>query len=235
VTAQPHFLSYIAGGHTEQMLCCGNVDANRRLLIVPPLFEEMNRVRRVLISAMRALAERGVYSALPDLPGCNESLAALPDQTLETWRAAMAAAATQINATHVVSLRGGCLVDDIHSKLSHWRLAPVSGGSLLKTLMRTRIAGDKELGLTTSMDDLFVTARAGPLDLAGTVLGSLMVAQLHDAEPALLPNTRTLTLGEGPDRLNGSALWLRAEPQDDPVMAITLCDELDSWSAQCGG
>ncbi len=235
MTAQPQFLSYFAGEQTEQLLCFGDTGAIRRLLIIPPLFDEMNRVRRVLMSAMRVLAANGVYSALPDLPGCNESLAPLPNQSLDTWRVAMSVAATQVGATHIVSIRGGALIDDVCPAHPHWRLAPSSGAPLLKTMMRARIAGDKESGLNTGMDDLITAAQHAPLALAGTVLGPLMVTQLSAAEPAELRDVRTLSLGEGPDRLAGSALWLRAEPQDDPDMAKALGAELNRWSATCGG
>ena len=85
----------------------------RQILIVPPLFDEMNRVRRVLASAMRSLTERGVGSALIDLPGCNESLVRLEEQDLAIWRAAVLACAEQLGATHIASLRGGALIDDL--------------------------------------------------------------------------------------------------------------------------
>ena len=41
-----------------------------RLLIVPALFEEANRLRRFTVEVMRRLDNAGVDSFLPDLPGC---------------------------------------------------------------------------------------------------------------------------------------------------------------------
>jgi hypothetical protein len=235
VRERPQHLQYDAGGLPEQLLCFGEENSARRLLIIPPLFDEMNRVRRVLVTAMRALGAQGVSCLLPDLPGTNESQAALSAQSLDSWKASMVAVAQRMKATHIASIRGGTLLDGLCPELPHWRLAPVSGGSLLKTMLRTRIAGDKEAGVTTSMDDLMLVAQSAPLALAGSQLGPSMVAQLVTAEPAPLPRLRSLTLGEGPDQLVGSALWLRTEPQDDPDMAMALCAELDRWSASCGG
>jgi hypothetical protein len=235
VKARPQHLSFDADGQAENTLCFGNRTAPKRLLIIPPLFDEMNRARRMLVSAMRALAERDICCFLPDLPGCNESLASLPVQDLAIWRAAIKQAITQLEATHIVAIRGGALIDDVAPELPHWRLAPVSGASLLKTMLRTRIAGDKEAGLTTSMDDLMAAALSAPLELAGTILGPHMIAQLACAEPAALSGLTTRLLGEGPDTITGSALWLRAEPQDDPEMATALAEELARWSSSCGG
>src|SRR6187551_1263766 len=44
------------------------------VIAVMPLFEEANRTRAFMVALLRALAERGVASVLPDLPGTGESL-----------------------------------------------------------------------------------------------------------------------------------------------------------------
>jgi hypothetical protein len=44
-----------------------------RLLIVPALFDEGNRMRRLTVEVMRRLAASGIASVLPDLPGLQES------------------------------------------------------------------------------------------------------------------------------------------------------------------
>jgi hypothetical protein len=231
VSALPHHLTYGIDGHEEQVLGLGDPNATRIILIIPPLFDEMNRVRRMIVCAMRDLAARGVATFLPDLPGCNESMALMPEQDLETWRAAMVLAAGQLGATHIAAIRGGALIDDGLPDVPHWRLAPVKGASLIKTMMRTRIAGDKEAGIITSTDDLIAEARISRVELSGNLLNLKMVEQLSAAEPAVLPNVHTVNLGDGPDMIAGSALWLRAEPQDDAAMSAAIAAELDRWSA----
>jgi hypothetical protein len=227
---KPEYRTYNFNGQDEFCLCFGAGTA-RQILIVPPLFDEMNRMRRVLVSAMRDLADRGVGSMVIDLPGCNESLAALENQDLAHWRQAVAECAEQLGATHIASFRGGALVDD-GAKLPVWRLAPAKGASLLKTMIRTRIAGEKEAGRSLTEAELLAHAETGPIELAGNMLGSAMVALLQSAVLATPPNCTERKLGED---IAGSPLWLRAEPQDDPAFAAAIAADLDSWSASCGG
>jgi len=153
VTVTARLRSYSFEGFDEQLLGFGGANDERCILIIPPLFDEMNRVRRMLVQTMRELSGRRISSVLPDLPGTNESRAKLLDQDLDTWRAALSAAAAQVGATHVASLRGGTLIDDGVSA-PHWRLAPVKGSNLLKAMLRTRIAGDKEAGIVSIEHDL---------------------------------------------------------------------------------
>lgn len=227
MSSRPEYRTYQFAGHDEYVLSFG-AELSRQILIVPPLFDEMNRCRRMLVQAMRWLAERGTGSFLVDLPGCNESLTSLEKQSLSTWREAVGAAATQFGATHIASLRGGALVDDGAVNLPHWRLAPAKGSSLLKTMIRTRIAGDKEAGKATSEAALIEAAKAGPIELAGNMLSTAMVAELASTEPAEVAQLTLRILGQD---VPGSTLWLRAEPQDDPAMSTAIAADLDQWSA----
>lgn len=227
----PEYHRYTEAGQSE--LCFGfGGDSARRILIIPPLFDEMNRMRRVLASVTRDLAGRGVGSLLIDLPGCNESLALLNDQSLDSWRNAVAACAGQLAVTHIASMRGGALIDGSRPDLPHWRIAPVKGASLLKTMIRTRIAGEKEAGNIISEAQLMMQAQTAPIELAGNMLGPDMVAQLSVAEPVALTNLTERRLGED---IVGSPLWLRAEPQDDAAFAANIAADLDRWSESCGG
>lgn len=232
MSAAPRHLHYEYEGFDEACLSFGDADAARTILIVPPLFDEMNRVRAMLVGAMRELAERGVKTLLPDLPGCNESLAPIAAQTIEGWRRAMAAAADQLGATHIASIRGGALVVT-GIALPRWRLATVMGASLLKTMLRTRMASDKEAGLSSSIESLMNDARNDPLKLSGYRLGVDMLAGLESATP--FDAAYEITLGDGPGKIAGKPLWLRAEPQEDAEMSAALAAELDRWSASCGG
>ena len=227
----PEYLCYKFVEQEEFCLSFGG-DSAQRILIIPPLFDEMNRMRRVLVSAMRDLAGRGVGSFLIDAPGCNESGVLLEDQSLDSWRDAVKECASQLSVTHIASIRGGALIDDGHPDLPHWRLAPVKGASLLKTMIRTRIAGEKEAGNSISEAHLMAQAEIGPIELAGNMLGADMVAQLAIAEPVALANLAERKLGED---IIGSPLWLRAEPQDDTTFAANIAADLDRWSASCGG
>ena len=203
------------------------------ILIIPPLFEEANRLRRTLVLAMRALAEKGFAAVLPDLPGQNDSLVALADVDLARWRDSLAETATGIDGRIIVaSVRGGALIDHRVEAAAWWRLAPVGGASLLRTLMRSRVSADREAGLTSSLESLQAEAKTAPLLLAGNRLSPAMVAQLGASEPQAVEPLRSIGLGA--DGIAGTPLWLRAEPGEDAAMAEAIAADLAAWSATCG-
>lgn len=205
------------------------------ILIVPPLFEEANRTRRTLVLAMRALAADGFAALLPDLPGQNESLVPLEKVDLASWQNALAEAAATIDGPQIIaSLRGGALIDHHPKAAAWWRLAPVGGASLLRTLMRARVAADREGGVTSSLDSLQAEAATAPLLLAGNRLSPAMIAQLGSAETQPVARLRTVTLGSGADAIAGTPLWLRAEPGEDAAMAKAIAADIAAWSTACG-
>lgn len=217
----------------EQLVCEGPA-TGPAVLFVLPLFEEANRMRRSVRLAMRALATRGVASMLPDLPGQNESLAPTVEATLSGWRNALA---DHIDAADrplvLAAIRGGGLIDDADAA-AHWRLAPVRGAILLKTMMRARIAGDREDGNDTSIAELDERSQKEPLRLAGNLLSPAMIAALREAEPVELPRCRSVSLGGGQNALPGRPLWLQAEPGEDAALAEAIADDIASWMTSCG-
>lgn len=204
------------GGSGEEFaVVAGPEDPGLRVLIVPALFEEANRTRRMLAETMRALAEAGIASILADLPGCNESLAALERQNLGSWRAAMEAAVAHFSASHVLSLRGGALVAP---DLPGWQLAPVAGVQVLRPMLRARTVSAREDGRAETMDGLLAEGRERGIELAGYRLGASIIADLEAARVPDRPALTTLTL----DDLGGTALWLRSEPGEDAAMSTAL-------------
>jgi hypothetical protein len=187
-----------------------------RLLIVPALFDEANKLRRLTVEVMRRLDGAGIDSFLPDLPGCGESLQPLGAQTPEGWRAAMAAAAAHFRATHVLGLRGGALV--MPSGLPGWRYAPVKGASILRQLLRARVIVAREAGRDESPDALMALARSAGIELAGYRIGAAFVEQLQ----ALVADSSGPFEEIGQDLIGGPGLWLRAEPGDDRQQADAL-------------
>ncbi len=207
--------SYPCGGGEEYTL---TFDAKRpqRLLIVPALFDEANRLRRLTVEVMRRLDAAGIDSMLIDLPGCNESLAELAGQTIDTWRAAVAAAASHFAATHVAGLRGGALL--LPTSLPAWRYAPVNGANLLRQMLRARIVASREAGVTETQEGLVELGLRDGLDLAGHRLGREMIRQLQSATPAVAPGISDIAQ----DMVGGGGLWLRAEPSEDRTQADAL-------------
>jgi hypothetical protein len=190
-----------------------------RVLVLPALFDEANKTRHLIVEVMRRLDGAGIDSFLPDLPGCNESLAPLAEQTLDSWRAAALAAANHFAATRVLSVRAGAIL--VPSGLAGWRYAPSSGASALRALLRARIVSAREAGLAETTEDLLAQGREAGLDLAGYRLGATMIRDLEAAQ--LQDSGKQTDIAQG--IVGGGGLWLRAEPdfyetQADALAAI---------------
>jgi hypothetical protein len=205
-----------AGGR-EAMLRFGPGDGPT-VLAVAPLFEEANRTRASLVAVLRRLAERGVASALPDLPGAGESLLATEVATLAGWRAAFAAAARAVpGPVHVVGWRGGALIDAAAEVASRWRLSPVGGAETVRDLRRVQAA---------SGGDLF----------AGNRLSTAMLAELETAEHRPGRIVRLVTDPREADaKVPGRPLWRAAEPGTDPTLEAALAEDIAAWIGRCGG
>jgi hypothetical protein len=186
-----------------------------------------------LVLAMRALAAKDFAAVLPDLPGQNESLVPLAEVDLERWQDAVAEVAAGIAGPLLIaSFRGGALIDHTANAAAWWRLAPVGGASLLRTLMRARASADREAGLTSSLESLQEQAKTAPVLLAGNRLSSDMVAQLGVSEAQMVAPLRSVALGA--DGIVGTPLWLRAEPGEDAAMADAIAIDIAAWSIACG-
>ena len=185
-----------------------------RVLVLPALFDEANRLRRFTVSTMRQLASLGIASVLPDLPGCGESLAALEVQDLSHWRSAAAAAAAYFDASHVLTIRAAvCLAPP---GLPGWHYAPHAPSSQLRQLLRARTLAAREAGIAEGGEGLLARGKARGLELAGYPLGPAMINQLSSegAAPTLPVISQSALAAPG--------LWLRAEPGEDAAQSARL-------------
>jgi hypothetical protein len=188
----------------------------RRVLVLPAWFDESNKLRRFAVEVMRRLDGAGVDSFLPDLPGCNESLAPLETQTLESWRNEAAEAAWHFSATHVLAIRAGAMIAP--DALPGWRYAPLAGSSQLRALLRARVLSSREAGREEDRDALLTEGRQSGLELAGYRLGAAMISGLAQGELPASARQRDIAQGD----LGGAGLWLRSEPDHDPRQADAL-------------
>lgn len=202
-------------GPAESALACDRGRA-RRLLVVPALFDEANKLRRLTVEVMRRLDRAGVDCFLPDLPGCNESTAPLDCQTPESWRAAMQAATAEFRASHVLAMRGGALVSP--GDLPGWRYAPVKGATIMRQMVRARVLAAREAGREETADEIMAAARAQGVELAGYRLGAAFVQAFESLVPETVPGMMDIAQ----DMVGGSGLWLRAEPAEDRAQADAL-------------
>lgn len=203
-----------AGG--EEYAVAFDKSRARRLLILPPLFDEANKTRHTLIEAMHRLDGAGIDSFLPDLPGWNESLAPLEDQNLANWREAALAAAGHFSASHLLTVRASAILAP--PALSGWRYAPTGGANALRAMLRAHTIAAREAGVTETAEALLETGRELGLELAGYRLGAAMI---RDLEGARLPDSGRLA-DIDQSTIGGPAPWLRAEPGFSAAQADTL-------------
>jgi pimeloyl-ACP methyl ester carboxylesterase len=191
-------------GRDEWLTIVGSDEAPT-LLVLPPLFEELNRTRALLLQTMRALAVLGWRCVLPDLPGTGESEAALEAVEWRQWRDAATAAAH--GATAAFSVRGGALLDDVMER--RWRLSPVAGAALVRDLERTALTGASGYAPSAQLLDALREAEPAPGDARTARLAS-------DPAPAEI-------------RFEGSPLWRRSEPAGSPALAAAIA----AWIGPC--
>lgn len=201
---------------TTELLVGFDRARSARLLVLPAWFDEANKLRRFTLAVMRQLDGAGIDSLLPDLPGCNESLVPLSEQTLDGWRQAAAAAAGALGATHVLAIRAGALLAP--PALPGWHYAAQGGPKLLRGMLRARVLAAREAGIAETSEELVRLGRETGLTLGGWLLGPALVRALESAEPALAPGQSDIA----PSELGGPGLWLRAEPGEDPSQAARL-------------
>ncbi len=204
------------GSPGEEMVLGFDKARQKRLLIVAPLFDEANKFRHQAFEIMRLLDAKGIDCFLPDLPGCNESLAPHGDQSIARWREAVAAAATHFRAQHVLAIRSGAWL--LPEECTGWAYAPAKPAQVLRGMLRARTLAAREGGRSESADALLAEGRQQGLELAGWSLGADLVREL-DTGTFVLPDA--LTAIEQAE-VGGKPLWLRAENDVDLAQADAL-------------
>lgn len=203
------------GGASDEYALSFDRDRKARLLIVPALFDEGNKLRHFTVDLMRRLDAAGIDSILPDFPGYNESLLPLQEQDPTDWLDAMTAAARHFRVTHTLGIRGGCLF--VPQGLPAFHYAPVRAAAILRQMLRARILSSREAGREENREALAQEAVTHGITLAGYELGADFYRHFEPMAPQ--PATGILSQEE----IGGSGLWLRAEPGHDAEQAEVLC------------
>jgi hypothetical protein len=214
-----------------------------------PLLEEANRTRAFTVTILRALAERGVAGALPDLPGTGESL--VPTEAVnvlqlqDAFGAAVEAIGTEGRHCYAMGMRSGALLDALALVHGRWHLAPQDGPPLLRELTRTKqaeLGPGKKLAEYWYLDSTLPDdVEDPPVEIAGNLVNpnlliDLSVKTCFDAPEIPLRTVRLETDPKPADRkIDAAPLWRRAEPDNDPALAETLADDIAAWVRQCEG
>ncbi|WP_066794032.1 hypothetical protein [Sphingomonas soli] len=211
-----------------------------------PLFEEANRTRTFAVTILRALAERGIASALPDLPGQGESLMPTSPSILTLQDAFQAACATFDRAgrnCYAMGIRSGALLDTYAIAYGRWHFAPVDGAQVLRELTRVK---QVEVGSSRKLGELwyFDGEEDALVEIAGNLISPDLLTDLkvksafsiEDAPDIPLRTVRHETDAKAADlKVPGAPLWRRAEPDNDPALAARLADDIADWIRACEG
>ena len=229
-TPAPRFWHYDSLGIAQPIMSFGP-DSGPQLLIIPPLFEELNRTRKLLSDVMRALAAKGIASHLPDLPGTGESETELVDTGWSDWRHTINDAANACNAGAVLAIRGGCLLDDAAASKPLMRFSPVEGKRLVRDLVRSRSLNDTDF----DSDAQKAVFTDGPTMLGGYQITSALACAVRDAAIAEVETVKTLRLvtehGDADGQVAGPPLWRRAEPSGSDELTEALTAAIMDWIA----
>ena len=204
------------GGTAPELAFACDRGRDLRLLMIPALFDEANKLRKLCGDVLRRLDGAGIDCHLIDLPGCHESLSPLEAQTPASWRAATQAAAAHFRSTHVLGIRGGTLVMPLG--LPGWRYAPVKGANILRQMLRARIIAAREAGREETIEALLDNGLKDGLELAGYHLSASFISAFQSALPPVAVGLADIDQ----EMLGGGGLWLRAEPDEDRAQADTL-------------
>lgn len=214
------FERFQVDGREEWLMRIGRTHAPA-ILFVPPLFEEMNRTRALIVAVMNRLARRGQCCWLLDLSGTGESERDLSAVSWDDWRhdvtSASAHIAERAKKPLIASLRSGALLDDAAPARGRWRFAPQDGSAVVRDMVRSALGGGAEWAGYAPSDDL--------------------KASLDAARPAAVARLRTVRLstdrGEADAKFEGPALWRRSEPGNSAELADAMAADLQKWSSEC--
>lgn len=206
------------------------------VLLVPPLFQEMNRCRAILVEAMRALADAGHAAVLPDLPGTGESPRPHDDVRWTDWTGSVASIAKSLaeggETVLVASIRGGCLLTGTLTG-PRWALSPVAGTNIARDLLR---AAKATAVRADTIDSIDAQARRIPTIFAGYRLDPSLYVSLSEAEP-LAPLDRTVRLASEAKAadavLDFAPPWRQAEPRRDSALAAAIASDISLWGRRC--
>lgn len=214
-----------------------------------PLFEEANRTRAFMVTILRALAERGIAGALPDLPGTGESLMPTEDVNILGLQDAYACAVRAIegegHSAYALGIRSGALLDALAAVQGRWHLAPQDGALLLRELTRMKqaeLGPGKKLAEYWYLDSTLPDdAGDPPVEIAGNLVNPALLTDLAAKHPYDQPGVplRTVRLESDPKpadrKIEAAPLWRRAAPDNDVSLAETLADDIAEWVRECGG
>lgn len=164
----------------------------RRVLIVPPFAEEMNKCRRLLADTGRALSRLGCEVLLPDLSGTGDSAGGFGEATWSNWSMDVVGLSRWLElstpeaAPSVLTVRSGALLLSNKGVVSNARVVAwqpvVDGARLLQQFLRLRVMAEKFSGKPASVSGLMQRLHEGrSVEVAGYTVSSELANGLETA------------------------------------------------------
>jgi len=226
------FATFLEGA-AGSLFCTGarhQKRGGRKVLIIPPFAEELNKSRHILASICRALGDAGHDVVLPDLYGTGDSEGQFGDATLDIWRSDLDVAIRHLRPgqdLELIALRfGALLAADLvarHPVRSITLLHPIAEGrQQLTQMLRLRLAGallEGKGGQRETAAQLKQRLAAGEcLEIAGYELSGRLAADLE-----------TLSLAGSVPIGVGQVRWIElAHEADRPLMPVSA-RIIDAW------
>ncbi len=209
------------------------------VVAVHPFAEEMNKSRRMVTLAARAMAGAGLMVVTVDLRGCGDSDGDLEtaswadwiDDVLDTVRWARQECGVEDLPLWLWGLRAGCLVavqacerlqGDCH--LLMWQ-PQLLGKHTLQQFLRLKMAGQLQQGGSKGMTESLVQelASGGVVEVAGYRLGRGIADGLSAAQ-----------CGSAPQAMPTSMAWFEVSSQTPPALLPASQAAIERWrSAGC--
>jgi uncharacterized protein len=232
----PRFLDGPQGRMLAVAYRPAGADPPHWVLVVPPLFEELNKCRRTLSLLGQTLANQGSGCLVPDLLGTGDSDGALRDATWETWmenlsraRDWLAGQGARAPRVDLLAVRAGALLawDWLAAgapdcgRLILWQ--PVATGrQLVNQLLRLRLAAGL-LGPGTGETAATLRGRLDRdrwIEIAGYGLPADLIANL-EASALSDPGERSLA----------GVSWYQVVSAPEQALPPAALSQAASWSA----
>jgi hypothetical protein len=100
-------------------------------------------------------------------------------------------------------------------------------------LIRTRLAADREAGLSGSTELVLAKARQESTEFAGTCLSPVFINDLENAKLTVHEQVRTVQLdgsaAQADAYISGKPLWRQSEPDEDHWLAQQIAGDIAAW------
>ncbi len=196
MTFSPHFIKGTGGDlFLIKHSSVPDVPCKGQVLVVPPLFEEMNKSRRMLALVSAELRNQGFETIIPDLTGTGESWGDISDATWLGWLDDLdtvhnwMSANSEATPLYILSIRAGCLLaNDWLSRRNPLVQREIlvqpcpNGKTFITQFMRLRVMANRLAGIDESMADLKEELDGGrSVEIAGYMLAPDLVSGIENS------------------------------------------------------